>query len=46
MTLLLSVLYPENNHKVDQWYDFFLVGLGEEVYEKILKEVECAYSRS
>lgn len=36
MTLLLSVLYPENNHKVDQWYDFFLVGRGEEVYEKIL----------
>lgn len=54
MTLLLSVLYQENNHKADQWYEYFFGWAEEEVQEKILtlnhskteKEVGCAYSRS
>ena len=36
MTLLLSVLYQENNHKADQWYEYFFGWAEEEVQEKNL----------
>ena len=36
MTLFLSVLYQENNHKADQWYEYFFGWAGEEVQEEIL----------
>ena len=40
MTLLLSVLYQENNHKADQWYEYFFGWAGEEVQEEISESLE------